>query len=69
MKLKQLETTSNVSSREKLTEKERELKQLDNSITNLNDEMNRLSKQSDSSAKLSLKRSEKESKEATVKRL
>ncbi|CEI85653.1 hypothetical protein RMCBS344292_00110 [Rhizopus microsporus] len=68
-KLKELEATIDHSVKEKLQNKENELKELDDRASELNDEMNRLSKQSDSSAKLSLKRTEKESKELILNRL
>ncbi|KAI8641197.1 hypothetical protein BD408DRAFT_219419 [Parasitella parasitica] len=52
-----------------LDEKERELRIVDDKISDLNDESARLSKQSDSRAKLSLKRSEKEVKATTLSKM
>ncbi|KAI8985472.1 hypothetical protein BDB01DRAFT_721458 [Pilobolus umbonatus] len=49
--------------REKIQKKERLLRDLDNDISDINDEMAQLSKQGDSRAKLSLKIAEKESKQ------
>lgn len=46
--------------------KDRELRHLDEKSTDLNDELARLSKQGDTSTKLSLKRTEKETKETTL---
>lgn len=46
--------------------KDRELRHLDEKSTDLNDELARLSKQGDTSTKLSLKQTEKETKETTL---
>lgn len=64
-----METKSTGSSQNDITKKERELRELDDRISDLNDEMARLSKQGDSRAKLSLKRGEKETKETTLNQM
>lgn len=60
---------ANRSSRPDLSEKEIEMKKLDEIITTLNEELATLSKEGDIRAKLSLKRTEKESKESAMLRL
>jgi DNA repair protein RAD50 len=64
-----MEAKSTESNQDNITKKERELRGLDDRISDLNDEMSRLSKQGDSRAKLSLKRGEKETKETTLNQM
>jgi predicted nucleic acid-binding Zn-ribbon protein len=64
-----LNSSSNVGSQNELSRKERELRDYDERINDLNDELARLSKQGEVRTKLSLKRSEKESKEKDVQKL
>ncbi|CEP14075.1 hypothetical protein [Parasitella parasitica] len=68
-KLAEIDAEAGSSSQSVLEEKERELRSVDDKISDLNDESARLSKQSDSRAKLSLKRSEKEVKETTLNKI
>lgn len=57
------------SSQDELTKKERELRDMDEKVSELNDELASLSKQGDIRAKLSLKRSDKESRTIDMERL
>lgn len=57
------------SNNAELVQKERELRDLDDQVNDLNEELSTLSKQGDIRAKLSLKRSDKESKEAVILKL
>lgn len=52
-----------------LTQKERTLRDLDDQITSLNEEMSRLSRQGDTRTKLSIKRSDYEDKTAAARTL
>lgn len=64
-----LDANSSTKGQEELSKKERELREYDEKINDLNDELARLGKEGDIRAKLSLKRSEKESKEKDVAKL
>jgi DNA repair protein RAD50 len=67
--MEEMEAKSTESSQDDIVKKERELRDLDDRISDLNDEMTRLSKQGDTRAKLSLKRGEKEVKETTLNQM
>lgn len=69
VKLKKANDSVKRESRIDLIKKERELRELDSKVNDLNEELSTLSKQSDIRAKLSLKRADKESKEADMLKL
>lgn len=69
-KLRKMNESNNMdTNQEELTKKERELRDMDEKVSELNDELASLSKQGDIRAKLSLKRSDKESRVADMERL
>lgn len=51
---------------DELADKEKELRELDDQMSNLNDEISRLSRQGDTRTKLSLKKSDHDSKVASI---
>ncbi|GAA5809421.1 hypothetical protein MFLAVUS_002829 [Mucor flavus] len=68
-KLDQINVNSDRSNNPELIKKEQELKELDEKVCALNEELSTLSKEGDIRAKLSLQRTDKESKEAAMLRL
>ncbi|OBZ90869.1 DNA repair protein RAD50 [Choanephora cucurbitarum] len=68
-KLDEIQTSPGVATEDDLMKKERELKGLDDKISDLNDELASLSKQNDAQAKLSIKRADKETRETTLNKI